>query len=74
MSKATEKNIKENIESSYNSLCYTILEMMKLEKELKGNSADNVRSMYQKLFELNQELKYIRKDFQKLFGNIAEIN
>lgn len=73
MSKATE-NIKENIESSYNSLCYTILEMMKLEKELNGNSADNVRGMYQKLFELNQELKYIRKDFQKLFGNIAEIN
>lgn len=66
--------IREAIESSYSSLCYTILEIMKLEKELNGNSAEYVRGMYQKLFELNQELKYIRKDFQKLFGNIAEIN
>ena len=73
ISQSTE-NIKEAIEISYSSLCHTVLEMIKLEKELNEHSAKHVRDMYQELFALNQQLKYIRKDFQKLFGNIADIN
>lgn len=73
MSQSTE-NIKEGIETSYSSLCYTVLEMIKLEKELNEHSAKHVRDMYQEIFTLNQQLQNIRKDFHKLFGNIADID
>ena len=59
------KDIKRLIDSSYDNLCNSILEMMKLEKNFKDHNMLETHNVTNELFEIRQRLQCIRVDFQK---------
>ena len=64
-SKSDMKEIKRLIDSSYDNLCVSILEMMKLEKNFKNHNMLETHNITNELFEIRQRLQWIRIDFQK---------
>jgi len=64
-SKSDMKEIKKLIDSSYDNLCVSILEMTKLEKNFKDHNMLETHNITNELFEIRHRLQWIRIDFQK---------
>jgi len=61
------KEIKKLIDSSYDNLCDSILEMTKLEKNFKDHNMLETHNITNELFEIRQRLQWIKMDFQKFW-------
>ena len=59
------KEIKKLIDSSHDNLCDSILEMVKLENNLKDHNMLETHDIINELFEIRHKLQWIRIDFQK---------
>jgi len=59
------KEINRLIDSSYDNLCDSILEMTKLEKNFKDHNMLETHNITNELFEIRQRLQWIKMDFQK---------